>query len=140
MDKVVLYIEDEMLFIKRATAIFAERDIQIDHATDGALAYGKLKSKKYDGVMIDIRLEKGDPRPYSDPKRMGIDILRDLKRNDTFTSVGNTDRTPCLVASIIMDADDLKECLSLLGDETCFIEKCIGFLERSAAKMEEMLR
>jgi len=67
----ILLIEDNAANILYAKHLFREWNMDIDIAEDCATSRKKLKNKKYDCILSDVKLPDGN----------GIDLIRDVRKN-----------------------------------------------------------
>ncbi|MCA9392256.1 response regulator [candidate division WWE3 bacterium] len=72
MDKKILIIEDEPFILETYSRELEKTGYQIDTAVDGTSGLDKSLNQEYDLILLDIML----------PEMNGIDILREIKKNE----------------------------------------------------------
>jgi DNA-binding NtrC family response regulator len=84
---VFLVAEDDLDFRELLVGVFQDADHEVDEASDGSQAMEKIRSRKYDLVLSDVKL----------PVKDGMEVLRETKflSPDTevvmMTAYGNVD-------------------------------------------------
>lgn len=73
----ILLVDDEQDFREIMTKKLTKRNLQCDSAPDGATALAMIKTKRYDVVLLDVKM----------PGMDGIETLREIKRLAPLTEV-----------------------------------------------------
>lgn len=95
----LLLAEDERLLSEAVTDVLTYQKYLVDRVFDGADAYDYAISGDYDGIILDIMM----------PKRDGLDVLAELRRNGC--------RTPVLLLTARSQIDDRIRGLDIGADD-----------------------
>jgi two-component system OmpR family response regulator len=78
--KRVLLLDDETAILKPMGRFFAKLGYAVDMASEAEEAEALISHRRYDLAILDLRLTK-----FSDAA--GLDVLREIRKRDTWTSV-----------------------------------------------------
>nr|WP_047167526.1 response regulator [Sphingomonas sp. Y57] len=68
----ILLVDDEPAYLAIVTALLRSLPVEVDHAADRASAFGRLATRRYDLILVDIQLGRDDGRDVAAELR-GVD-------------------------------------------------------------------
>ncbi len=114
----ILIIEDEKVLLNVLKEKLVDDGWDVDTTTDGVTAISKIKSNRYDLILLDLML----------PKKNGFEVLQFIKKD--LASI-----VPVIVLSNLGSDDDIKKAMAL-GAKDYFVkaQHPIGEIIDKAAK------
>ena len=97
-NKKVLIVEDDNFILDMYKLLFMKKDYEVLTAADGEAGLEMAKGNKVDAILLDIML----------PKMNGIEVLRELRKEDATTK-----DTPVFLLSNLGQEDIIKEAFKI---------------------------
>jgi DNA-binding response OmpR family regulator len=121
MAKTILFIEDEVALQQTLGELLKEEGFNLLQAYDGEEGLKMTKENKVDLILLDIIL----------PKKRGLDILEEIKKDSKTTNV------PVIVFTNLEDTKDISRAMEL--GIAAYIVKANYTLDDTVKKIKETL-
>lgn len=92
--KKILFIEDDLPFLRMYQVAFKNAGVDILHAIDGEEGLKKTVDEKPDLILLDLVL----------PKKNGFEVLKEVKSNKATVHI------PVICLTVLHQEEDIKKC------------------------------